>query len=348
MEALNGGLLAVFEETLESEWGLIKAALVDESIVLPEVIRQLADVQQLPRFKDIILNSLPGPECTEQGGPMGLLAYLRSALRPTPHFLIDDNLLEVLEHTEIQEDIPVAMFKVPYKRFYIELGQKRQGNLTIPNAASGDHFLEGAYVEKGHHKDGERLYFVLTGSPLGKVNAADDATLSFSISLADGSRSMASLFLASYREARKESIALGLNVSPESWNKDILKAVELIVKALLYIGLADVRREFYTPKTAGLKAIKLVKSVAKRVKAQRGLNRLYDFILISPLPSHVKASQQFGTASSETRATHWRRGHYRLQPHGELRSLRKVIFLEPMLIGFGSTGGASAAHYKVV
>jgi hypothetical protein len=40
------------------------------------------------------------------------------------------------------------------------------------------------------------------------------------------------------------------------------------------------------------------------------------------------------TATHASPRLHWRRGHLRSQPHGQGRTLRKLIWLEPMLIGF--------------
>ena len=37
---------------------------------------------------------------------------------------------------------------------------------------------------------------------------------------------------------------------------------------------------------------------------------------------------------------HWRRGHVRSQPHGQRRSLRKAIWIEPVLVGVQPGTGA--------
>ena len=50
------------------------------------------------------------------------------------------------------------------------------------------------------------------------------------------------------------------------------------------------------------------------------------------------------TAPTSTHASprlHWRRGHLRNQPHGEKRALRRLIWIEPMLIGMSEAPGTS-------
>ena len=50
-------------------------------------------------------------------------------------------------------------------------------------------------------------------------------------------------------------------------------------------------------------------------------------ILLGPLelPEYVRGVQN-------DVSPHWRRGHFRMQPHGPHQSLRKVIFIAPTLV----------------
>jgi len=62
-----------------------------------------------------------------------------------------------------------------------------------------------------------------------------------------------------------------------------------------------------------------------------------------------KTGNDFKDAVSEghTIATHFRRGHFRRQPHGPQRSLRKTIFVAPVLVNAGK-GEPAGRVYEVV
>lgn len=326
-----GPFLDMLEKLLGSEWASVKRELADDTQVVSEAIRKLTNDLRLPRFSKIITTSAGMPGGTEQGGPIGLVAYLRHRISPAPHFLIDDALVNLLEHTDIAADIPLAMFNLPFRRFYVELGKSRTCQCTLPNSLSGDHVLEGAYVERGRHQEGEFLSVVLTGSPLGKLDATDDATLSLALPLSDPSRSIHDAILAAHQRAKSEAAPAGLAISPDAWANDALQAVLLLAKALLYIGMPGARRQLHPEKTEAIKALRVIKSTAKKVKAQRRIDRAYDYVLISPQPEHTVTAQQM--ASTTNVRAHWRRGHYRSQAHGTQLLLRKLIFIEPVLVG---------------
>lgn len=275
------------------------------------------------------------------------MAYLRQRVKPAPHFVIDDALVKLLEHTDIAEDIPLSTFNQPFKRFYVEMGKTRTCSCTIPNALSGDHILEGAYVERGQHIDGEFIYIVMTGSPVGKNDATDDATLSIALPISDISRPIPEVIVEAYRRARSEAEPAGMALSPESWTADTLKAILLLVKALLYIGMPGTRRAFHPEHTTALKALQSLKSTAKRAKASRRANRTYDYILIGPQSEHQTSADGVASAGAQVR-THWRRGHYRMQAHGQQQALRKLIFIEPVLVGASKGEAPAAANYHVV
>ena len=65
----------------------------------------------------------------------------------------------------------------------------------------------------------------------------------------------------------------------------------------------------------------------KAAKLQRQAARQYDRVVLGPnaLPCDL------GGASGEV-SPHWRRGHFRMQAHGPQMSLRKVIFIAPIVV----------------
>lgn len=99
---------------------------------------------------------------------------------------------------------------------------------------------------------------------------------------------------------------LALNARPE-----LLETGKLLRKVS---GKGDKPpREFWSPNVIGLK-----------YKAKRAVAKIVDLQFVTP-------SREKGSHASPR--MHWRRGHFRSQPVGQGRRERKVIWLEPMLIG---------------
>ena len=344
LRSIAPAFLNQLQRMLGTEWNLIQGLLRRDELILPEIIRRLAQPDGAPRFTMLVNESTGVPGGTEQGGPLGMVAFMRQEARPAPHFLLDDKLVAMLENTDIAPDVPMSMFNLPFQRLYLELGRKREIQTTIPNVLSGDHVLEGAYIERGKHADGEFLYIVMTGSPLGKSGPEDDATLSVALPLNEPERPIADVISTARRKSIDEASTQGLALSPDTWAPATVHAILLLVKALLYIGLPGTRRELHPERTTALKEAAGLKSTAKKAKAQKRADRVYDYIHIGPQPEHV--AEVSGQPTDRAVKAHWRRGHYRLQAHGVQMTLRKLIFIQPVLVA-GSAEVAASAVYKV-
>jgi len=94
-------------------------------------------------------------------------------------------------------------------------------------------------------------------------------------------------------------------------------------KVFLYLSLAQARRVDENAYTELILQLKRV-GPKKAAKLQRQSERLYDRIILGP---QVLIDNPHGEL-----APHWRRGHFRMQPHGPQNSLRKVTFIAPTLV----------------
>lgn len=54
-----------------------------------------------------------------------------------------------------------------------------------------------------------------------------------------------------------------------------------------------------------------------------------------------------GRSSGRRARPHWRRGHWRRQPFGEKRALRKLIWVMPVMVQHGGEGEADGHLYLV-
>lgn len=282
---------------------------------------------------------------TEVGNSYSTLLFLRQAAHPQPYFVIEDSLVAMLEETDISEDVTTGVLQVPYPRFFVEFGKERKTQLRLLNVASGQHILEGAYVEQGQNHEGvEGLFVLLTGSPMGKEHAMDDATHSFFLPLDKPEVSIRDALLGSFARGREMSLAHNLRLTPEDSFEQAFENVLFLLKVLLYIGLPDARREVHKEKSDWKKLNSSLQSKAKKAKAERRGRALVDHIRIyAPPPRTVPGG---GQGEGRSMKTHWRRAHFREQPHGPQRSQRKVI-LVPVALVNADLGVAGVPRYKV-
>lgn len=282
-----------------------------------------------------------GEGSTEMGSAFSLMLYLRQSIAPQPQFLIDDSLLEMLEHTDIADDVPVSLLQLPFPRCYVELGKLRQCQARVPNPASGLHTLEGAYLEMADSpRKGPGLYVMLTGSPLGHDNAMDDATSSLFVPMTDPAQPLREALAQARAQSGALASQLGLSPSPQEFFESEVDALKLLAKVLLYLNLPQARQQQRPELTAAVAAANSKKNPAKRARALREARAKADYILISaadPIPRP-------GGPGHRTVRAHWRRGHYRMQRFGVQLAQQKLIFVQPTLVGDAAT--ASPSEYR--
>ena len=320
--------------TGEKEWAKFVTILRDESILAGAMVEAIQK-RGLRTLEQLVYASTQATGSTELGGAMPFLVALRHQEMPYPIFRVEDALVDILTKTDISDDICVSMLPLPYPRLYVELGQSRTLKEVLSNVDSGQHILEGAYIEKGMDaRRGEGYYIMLTGSPLGKENVMDDATLAFFLPTATGDERLQDVLLKSVQHANQEALAKGLRQTPVEWTDECFRCLLLLIKALLYISLPETRRQLHPERTEALKELQRIKSSAKRAKAERRLGKLSDFVLVKAALAHEKAFSETATREGGVKP-HWRRAHYRMQAHGPHMSLRKLIFVTEMLVGVG-------------
>lgn len=327
-------------------WANMYEAFKQETLA-SEILQNLQDKPENKRLRMVVDMAQQGEAGTEVGNISAMLLYLRQALHPQPYFVIADELVAMMENTDIADDVPSSMVNVPYSRFYVEFGKSRTCGLRLPNILTGQHILEGAYIERGVHSSlGEGLYVLFTGSPVGKASAMDDATHSAFIPLEDPNRSVKDSLALTFQLGKAVARQHGFVVTPDSFLEQVFDDLLFLLKVLLYINLPEARKELRKEKTQHVKASSSLQSSAKKAKALKRGRALVDHILISAPPASALSA---GTGASGARSSrqHWRRGHYRMQAHGPQSSLRKVIFIQPVLVHGDSTSGAATPQYRV-
>lgn len=327
-------------------WSCLQTAFCDSTKMTTAAIIELCESPRHQRLKKMVQHSAQMTGGTELGNAYASLIFVRHALAPQPYFVIDDALVELLEQTDIARDIPLSMLNLPYPRFFLEFGKLRQNGLAVPNTETGNHVLEGAYCEYGKHpQKGEGLFVLLTGSPLGKSNAMDDATYSVFLSFRNRDLTLEEALNDAFASGTQAAQQMGLRPPTAALKGPGLGLMLFLAKVLLYIGLPEARRTIHNDRAAWAKETAGLQSAAKRAKAQKRARGLTDHVLISaPPPSATSAFTPSETG--RTVRSHWRRGHYRLQPHGPQLSLKRLVFIRPTLV-HSATGDAPVSEYLV-
>lgn len=108
--------------------------------------------------------------------------------------------------------------------------------------------------------------------------------------------------------------------------------LDYAIKMLLYLTVRDAH---VVHDRAYSGASRDVSGLGKRRRTERlaEIERLYDRYIVGPavLDAEVARSASAGGDNGEVRG-HWRRAHFRMQPHGPNSSLRKLVFIGPTIV----------------
>jgi hypothetical protein len=264
---------------------------------------------------------------TAEASQCTLMFYLRHAMHPQPYFVVDDALLSALEHTAIDEHIPLSMLNLPHDRFFIEFGQGRKCSLNITSPESGQHTLEGAYLERGIDRSrGEGLFVLLTGSPVGRSSALADTTHSVFVPLADPELSIADILKGEINKVRSTASKGCVRIEPEDFITQTLDAMLLLTKSLLFMSLPEAEKVEKKDKLFWESATSGLKSAAKRDKAARKGLGLVDHVLVS-CKTHSGPSPALKDLQKAT--VDLRLARLRLQEYGPHRVSRRVEITQP-------------------
>lgn len=258
-----------------------------------------------------------------------------------------DILDEILEQTEIGDDVPVDYLRPPFKTCYIEFTESRSSSLKVYNESTHEHILEGVYisetqidpgsVEMKRYTDSPMvdvnkplriLDLMFTGSPLGKSHVEDDALRVQGFYIQDGMRTIK-------QELSNVQEKYGHDDDFTSDMRYLSQTLNHMAKVLLFINCKQYRDTAFNERKELRKKITSLKSPGKIRKFEDKLRKIYDRVVISPLDNVIYESDAgFNHARNvKEKRTHWRKGHFRMQPYGPGASKRKILFIEPTVVG---------------
>lgn len=116
-------------------------------------------------------------------------------------------------------------------------------------------------------------------------------------------------------------------------DEGLRKALSYVVKVLLYLSLENTPVMHERPYST---APRTFPGLGQRKRSERlqAVEKLYDRYLVGPdvWAEAPKAGQRTGSTHEHSVRTHWRRGHFRMQPYGPSAAQRRLIFVMPTVV----------------
>jgi hypothetical protein len=227
--------------------------------------------------------------------------------------------------------------------------------LRISNRASGLHEVEGAYIGSylvppqdplhastaraialglDPHRPTRVIEITITGSPIGKRDALDDASQDFALFIQDEDACLGTL-LARHNAYYRSPAACDTPGFESPQPQEVAlstQVIEALAKVLLYLNLPEAE-QLLVPERSDLERRLRQLGPKKAARFKRRLAKAYDRILIGPgtypeAPTEMPA----GAEPHHSLRPHWRRGHFRRIRYGEQLSEHRLGWIRPVLV----------------
>lgn len=228
----------------------------------------------------------------------------------------------LLAHSDIDLALPMSMVVPPFAAQYLRFGPEATRLLPKPMPATPEIVFDGVFCflstppkDAGSDERGGWLELIF----IGKSNDCFDGHVSLN--------GWIDRRYATFNDWVDECMA-NSGLEPSRGPEDMKSFVSYVVKVFLYLTLKDARRVSHSEFSDMQRRIQGV-GTKKRSKLAQRMASLYDGIVVGP---SELASSPSGAAPTHAVTPHWRRGHFRMQPHGPGNQLRKLIFVAPLLV----------------
>ena|GEM_PF-1502312 len=229
----------------------------------------------------------------------------------------------LLTNSDVDLSLPMSMVVPPYQAQYLRFGEVAMRYLKVPASQAPDRCFDGVFC-------------FLT--PHAATCASGTTSWTLELVFASKRQDRYSGYVSLLGETDRGSTTVGewlsgvlLAVNRQSegeFHQPMHAAVSYVVRVFLYMALAQARVVKHTEYDDALQRAAGLGN-RKRAKLLQRSASLYNSILVGPesLPSTAAAG---GTGHGV--AAHWRRGHFRMQPHGAGNQQRKLVFIAPVLV----------------
>lgn len=229
----------------------------------------------------------------------------------------------LLTNSDVDLSLPMSIVAPPYRAQYLRFGEVAMRYLKVPDSPAPDHVFDGVFcffTQAAPHSAIEGARWTLE---LVFIIKQQDCCHGHVILIGDTDRGSTTVgeWLAKVLDG-------GAEYSADTHQRSMHAAISYVVRVFLYMTLKQARVMEHPEYDAALhRAAGL--GDRKRAKLLQRSASLYNSILVGPEFSPSSAAT--GGAATGV-ASHWRRGHFRMQPCGVGNQQRKLIFVAPILI----------------
>lgn len=226
-------------------------------------------------------------------------------------------LHSLLEGADIASDVPVGMIELPAPVVCIHPNLEWRG--------SKEHRIRAIAVFLRHvtGSDANISHPCLSLATWQEFDGGHIRINQFHYRMVDPERTIHEVLSA--RDTSTQSVA-----DDAHW----LMVFDYVIKLLLYMKIPE---SGVVPQLAYSQADRNFKGLGQRKRTERlaQIEELYDRYIVGPTVLDRAARGPSGTetgGASHEKSGHWRRPHFKMQPHGPNSSLRKVVFIGPTIV----------------
>lgn len=277
--------------------------------------------------------------------PDGVYAALHWKAAHGALLIVRKTLVDRLNETEMDSGFPAMYLHSPYPDAYFQF----EAPLVRHRSDGGKFSITGFYASEEtaesvgviDHPSANRLLSIAFSYRQNEEALRVGAIVVPFMIEQDDQRD----FTTTIREHMAEHIA----AQPDMADDDIADlafthdALALATKILLYANLKTARKEEHSERSQLLDAMKKLKG-SQRDKVAKKLRTTYDYILLGP--EETEEDHLAKGMGERKMPVHWRKGFFRNQAHGPGLTLRKHIWIAPVLVNAGNLGGEEPPEPK--
>lgn len=372
----------MFRQRVDPHTGFMTIDQLNES--MGHVVREL-NAKGMNHPRRLTLDG-PGPTLVIDAEQTLCTAYGRFVQAGRQIMDFPQSLTEMLLKTDI-DDIPLNTIRMPYASQYVHFGPQAElelepgwlvdGAYVEQRGEVGDLRITITAIPKDH-ADSEKWYVrpepEFSQDFVGEFRNMDlataiDTVLATHLAAFGKSKGRAGGNIT--QEIQAEAAAKGhevpkdldlVDIGPKMANvreKITLQrfpvykaAIQLVVNALCYVAAypddIDTDWPAGTPETLLKKAVSGVGKEQARARSKLSALGYVPVHICGKRIAEQRDRLNMAATTVGGKATHWRRGHWRNQVHGQGRSLRKLIWMMPMLVGAKEKEEAEFGHLYLV
>ena len=281
-------------------------------------------------------------------------------------------LAQSLLHTDFDK-VPASYFRLPYPAIFVQLPPLADVVLREDAPPYRDYPIDGVFLTESPPLTRAELETYRRGpEPMHRTPPCEDthfrevaftfhgSPAAIGAEVTDDAVFMGSLILPCHNETltlpdavrfsrdvrRAHYGARAEPVTNDTVTAQTVVALSHVAKVMLYMSMVDCRPVTERAYSEAIAQARQKKNPAKRDRALRHADRLYDRIVIDDRSVPAEALGGSSEMGRRSPRGHWRRGHFHTVLYGEGRRERRLAWFRPTLIA-GTGSGRAQTVYQV-